>query len=204
MNWLDGKTLRSFGLRFVLLFVVVLAPLPWLADAYTTAFGTVANAFLFVADHGSRIGFRFEPPDSIRASGSWTGVVRVDDRQARQSARMKLDVRSFSYRPIATFLALGIAARLWRGKRNAILLGAGLLVVMALTSAITVISFLRFGVGRVLGFGSGPVSETIYEASTTPAMTFVLPLLCFCGVLWMRRVDDARKNAGQQDAAATL
>jgi hypothetical protein len=185
--WLRSNSPRAFAARFAVLFVIVLAPLPWLADTYTAAYGTAANGLLFVADHGSRFGFRFEAPETIRADGSWTGVIRVEDRRLGQTARMKLDVRAFSYRPLATFIALGVAARLWDRKRDALLFGGGLLVVLALTSGITVVSFLRFGVGRVLGFGSGPIAETIYEAFTTPAMTFVLPVLCFCGVVWAAR-----------------
>jgi hypothetical protein len=83
---------------------------------------------------------------------------------------------------------------MWDRKRNLILFGVGLLALEALTSALTVISFLRFGVGRVLGWGTGSVTETMYEALTTPAMTFVLPLLCFCGVYW--RANHGGTNAG--------
>jgi hypothetical protein len=173
----------GFVLRFAVLFALVHAPLPWLADGYTTAFGTVANGVLFLADHGSRIGFRFEPPNGIARKGSWFGVLRVEDRAARQTARMKLDVRTFSYRPIGTFLALAGAARLPGLRRNIRVVGGGLALTVIITSALAVVAALRFGIGRVLGFGSGPIAETIYEALTTPAMAYTIPLLCFCSSL---------------------
>jgi len=200
MNWIESKAPRAVAVRFAVLFVVLLAPIPWLADAYTTAYGTVANVVLYVADHGSRFGFRFEPPESLRASGSWTGVLRVEDRQLRQTARMKLDVRAFSYRPLATFVALGVAARLWDRRRNATFFGAGLLVMLVLTSALTVAACLKFGVGRLFGIAAGPVSETVYEALTTPAMTFLLPFLCFCVVLFLVKSNHNRENAAQPAA----
>jgi hypothetical protein len=179
VNRFDQNPLYGFAVRFTLIFALLLAPLPYLADTYTSLFGTFANVGLAVADYGARIGFRFEAPSELHWSGSWMAVLRVEDRMAHQTARMKLDVRTFSYRPIATFVALVVAARIKGRRRNAVVWSSGLALTIAVTSTLTVLAALRFGVGRVLGWDSSRLIETIYEALTTPAFTYIVPLLSF-------------------------
>lgn len=180
MMWLRRHPAWAFGLRFCVLLVLLLSPLPWLADTYVGVYGALSNGALFVVDHDARYGFTFEPPASLRPQGSWLAVLRVDDRQAQQTARMKLDVRAFSYRPITSYLALVLAARLKGRRRNVIVLGGGLAVIIGVTTVLTLAAAFRFGIGKVLGFGSGPLVETAFEAFTTPGMQYILPLLCFC------------------------
>ena len=179
MSQWDRRSVAAFWIRFGILFAVAHAPLPWLADSYVTAYETVANVGLFALDGVSRLSFRFEPPDSIRAQGSWTGVLRVEDPRAGERARMKFDVRSFSYRPLATLVALALAARLTERRNSAIVLGGGLALVATITSLIAVLAAFRFGIGRALGFGPSRVIETLYEILTTPAVTYLIPALCF-------------------------
>ena len=187
MSWFEKNPGWAFALRALLLFALFISPLPWVADTYTTIYGTISNGFLMLADHDSRYGFRCEPPPSIRAHGSWTGVLRVEDRGAQEIAHMKLDVRAFSYRPMATFWALALGARLKGRRRKAIVMGGGLALMAAVSACITIIAGLRFGIGKVLGFGDGPVNEAAYEALTTPAMAYVIPLVCFCALVWLAR-----------------
>jgi hypothetical protein len=203
MNWFKKNPGWAFALRAALLFALFLSPLPWVADTYTTIYGTVANGFLILVDHDSRYGFRFEAPETIRAHGSWMGVLRVDDRGAQKTAHMKLDVRAFSYRPMATYLALALGARLKGRRKNAIVLGGGAALMAVVSGCVTVIAGLRFGIGKVLGFGDGPLNEAAYEALTTPAMTYVIPLVCFCVLVWLARESASPKSSpGSNDATA--
>ena len=59
------------------------------------------------------------------------GVLAVEDRRTHKTAHMKLDVRTFSYRPLATFVALGLATRLKGRRKNLLVLGGGLAMMMA-------------------------------------------------------------------------
>jgi hypothetical protein len=188
MSWSKRNPVWAFGLRFCVLLALLLSPLPWLADTYTWVYGAISNGPLFVVDHDARYGFRFEPPATLRTQGSWLAVLRVDDRQTQETARMKLDVRAFSYRPIATYFALVLAARLKGRRRNIIVLGGGLAVMIAVTTVLTLAAAFRFGIGKVLGFGSDPLVETAYEAFTTPGMQYILPLLCFCVFVGLREI----------------
>src|SRR5262249_45311422 len=150
----------AWAARFVVLLAVLLAPLPWLADSYTAAYGAVANIFLAAADHGARYSFRFWPPANVRAQGSWLAVLRVEDHRLDKSAHMKLDVRAFSYRTMATYLAVVLSAGLRGRKRLAYVLIAGLAVVWLVSAVLAVVAGFRFGIGRVLGFGTSPFIET--------------------------------------------
>ncbi len=168
-----------FGLRLVLVFAVLIIPWPYLADSYITGFGHTANAVLWATDTGARIGYRFEPPDEIRANGSWEAILRVEDRQLAQAARMRIGVRTFSYRPVATFAALLMAARLKGWRKNAFVGVTGLALVVLATFALTVLATLRFGLARVLGMHQEQLIETAYESLTTPALLYALPVLVF-------------------------
>ena len=77
---------------------------------YTSLWGTVANGALFVADRGSNVGFRFAPPPAIRAQGSWDASLRLEDRRNGDTRIIEMNVRNFSYRSVATFVALSVAA----------------------------------------------------------------------------------------------
>ena len=179
---LEPRALLRFAVPFVVLFGLTLAPWPYLSDTYTSAFDSIANFVLAATDAGGRVAFRFEPPERIRSAGSWQAVLRVDDRKLGQSARMHLDVRTFSYRPIATFAVAFVAAWLKGWRRNALVGGAGLLIVGAATSFLAVIAVLRFGVAKVLGYGAWQRwIETAYESLTTPAMVYAVPL----ALLWV-------------------
>ncbi len=176
----DRRPTLWFVARFVVFFAVLRAAYPLLAPGYKAAFGTSANVFLWAAEPGGTIQLRFEPWGVVDGRDrDRMAVLRARDRVFGQEARMHVDVRSFSYRPLATFVALMLAFR-WRSRRRAALVaGAGIATVVVLSAALTAVAALRFGLGAVLGFGRGPLVETIYEALTTPAMVYALPILVF-------------------------
>ncbi|HVY39011.1 MAG TPA: hypothetical protein VHM31_13795 [Polyangia bacterium] len=189
-----------FVARFLVIFALLRAAYPVVAPSYKAAFGTAANVFLWAAEPGGTVQLRFEPwgvvdgPDRDRMA-----VLRARDRVFGQEARMRVDVRSFSYRPLATFVALLLAFR-WRSRRRAAVVGlAGFTVVAVLTATLTAVGALRFGLGAVLGFGRGPLVQTIYEALTTPAMLYALPVVVFWALF---RSTDRPPGAPRRPAVA--
>jgi hypothetical protein len=188
MSWFQRNPAWAWGIRFVVLLALFLSPLPFLADAYTTVYGTAYNQVLAVLDSDSRYGFQFEPPSTLQSHGTWLAVLRVDDRRQLKTARMKLDTRAFSYRPLATYVAFALSARLKGRRKNTIVLAGGLAAMIGVTTLLALAAALRFGIGRVVGFGSGPVVETAYEALTTPSMQYAIPFICFCLLTGVREV----------------
>jgi hypothetical protein len=178
VEWPERNVAVAFGIRFAILFAVTLLPVPWLADAYTTVLGRGTNAFLSVFDGPSRVAVRFEPPAHIEAHGSWKADLLLEDRQTGLSTRTRLDARSFSYRPIATFLALAAASfrRGWR--RNAIVWGGGLALMGIATTFLSALPLLSlFGAAGGLGVVPGLVVRTLYQALATPVMMYAVAVL---------------------------
>lgn len=178
MEWPERKVAVRFGIRFAVLFALTLMPVPWLADAYTTVLGRGTNAVLSVLDGPSRVAVRFEPPAHIGAHGSWKADVVLEDRMTGLSTRTRLDARSFSYRPIATFIALAGASfrRGWR--RNAVVWGGGLALMGTVTTFLSALPLLsRFGAAGALGVIPGLVFRTLYQALATPVMMYAVAVL---------------------------
>lgn len=176
----ERRTALWFAARFLVCFALLRAAYPWLAPGYKAAFGGVANVFLSVVEPGETIQLRFEPWSTVEGPDrDRMAVLRARERVFGHEARMHVDVRSFCYRPLATFIALLLAFR-WPSRRPAALVAAvGIPTIAMVSGILTAVAALRFGLGQVLGFGRGPALETIYEALTTPAMVYALPILLF-------------------------
>jgi hypothetical protein len=190
----DRKLALLFLLRFALVFAALLLPIPWLADAYTSAFDSAANCVLYPINELSNVDMRFEPPESIGLQGSWKGKLRILDKRSDQVAHANLNVRTFSYRPLATYLALALAMQLTGRRRNAVIIGGGVLLMLAfgmLFSALPILA--RFTVGGALGIGPGLAVMTLYDAIATPVMVYAVPLITFCA-LTLPRLSDARNT----------
>jgi hypothetical protein len=104
--------------------------------------------------------------------------LRMEDRDVRRAVVAPLDLRSFSYRPMAAFVALAAASTRRGLRRNAILWVGGLglmLVLTTLFSALPVLS--RYGAKGVLGWGAGVAAITAYRALATPVMAYALSVV---------------------------
>lgn len=185
----ERKQALQFLLRFVLLFTVFLMPLPWLADVYTTAFDAAANCVVCpIMNQLSDVSMVFEPPESIARQGSWKGMLRVENDTTRQVAYTKLDVRTFSYRPLVTYLALALAAPLLGTRRKALILGGGALLMIAFGMFFSSLPILsRFSATGALGVAPGLAARTAYEAIATPVMVYAVPLIVFWALALIRR-----------------
>ena len=125
-------------------------PDPFMADIYTSLWGTFANGALFVADHGSNVGFRFAPPPAIRARGSWEASLRLEDRRSGDTSgyrdeRAKLLV---SFGGDVRRASVAAAARRFR-YLLAVLGGA--LATLVLTLVLAAVTAFQQGFGRIYG-----------------------------------------------------
>jgi hypothetical protein len=110
--------------------------------------------------------------------------LRMEDRDVRRAVVAPLDLRSFSYRPVAAFVALAAASTRRRLRRNVILWGGGLglmLVLTTLFSALPVLS--RYGAKGSLGWGAGVAAITAYRALATPVMAYALSAFAWYTVM---------------------
>ena len=191
MNWLRQRPVLVFLLRFTVLFSLALMPIPWLADSYTTLYGAGTNCLLSAVDREASIGARFDPPEAIRAQGSWLLVLRVVDRDTGAVATPRLNVRIFSYLPNVMYLALAVASQQAGWRRCAKVLGTGLPTMLVITTTLSSLPVLaKFAAGGLLGEVPATVVETLYQAFATPIMMYAIPLL-----LWWLMMGVTRPSA---------
>ncbi len=184
----DRKQALLFLFRLALFLGAFLMPLPWLADAYTSAFDVVANGVLLPINALSEIKMHFEPPETINISGSWKGQLRILDERTGQVVHPSLNVRTFSYRPLATYLALALAAPLSGRSKIAVVVGGGSLLMIGFGMLFSSLPILaRLSVGGALGVGPGLAVMTMYEAIATPVMVYAVPLIVFWALALTRR-----------------
>jgi hypothetical protein len=188
VTWLASHPSCAFLLRFVVVLGALLAPIPFMADAYTSLWGTFANGALFVADHGSNVGFRFAPPPAIRARGSWEASLRLEDRRSGDTRVIEMNVRNFSYRSVATFVALSVAAAARRFRYLLAVLGGG--AGQVLTLVLAAIAAFQQGFGRIYGIEAPNVVRMLHAALTTPVMLYALPL----GFFWIASRWEAKRR----------
>jgi hypothetical protein len=188
VNRPERRALIVFGIRFVVVFTVLLLPVPWLPDTYVTLMGGATNAMLAIADAGATVSVRFEPPVRIVQEGSWKANLRVEDRQAWRSTSFRLDMRSFSYRPFATFVALTAATSIQGARRRLALWAGGLLCMFVVTNSFAALPLLsRFAIAGAFGELPGLLVRTLYQATATPVMVYLLPLLVWSLLLLLTK-----------------
>jgi hypothetical protein len=189
------RSVLMFAARFTLVFAILLAPLPYVADTYAIAIGNVTNAILWALDWPSPIAFRYEPPGRITPNGSWKIALRMEDRDVRRAVVAPLDLRSFSYRPMAAFVALAAASTRRGLRRNAIVWGGGLGLMLALTTLFSALPVLsRYATRGLLGSGLGSAAITAYRALATPVMMYAIAAIAWWTV--MRLAEDHVASAG--------
>jgi hypothetical protein len=137
----------------------------------------------------SDVTMEFEPPESIAAQGQWKGNLRIQSNLTGQVAHTNLNIRTFSYRPLATFFALALSAPLGGVRRKALIVGGGSLLMFGLGMFFSALPILaRLSATGALGVASGLAVRTIYEAIATPVMMYAVPLIVFLAftMLWPR------------------
>ena len=176
------KQLLLFALHVVMLLVAFALPWPWLPDVYVTAFDATANLAAVPINAATPVHLRFIPPREIVAKGSWKGELDVSHTTTGEHVRTHLDVRGFSYRPLATYIALALALPSLGRRRSralAVLVGGGVLTVIVgfVLAALPVLS--RLGRSGAFGFETRRIVAMAYEALATPEMVYAIPLILF-------------------------
>jgi hypothetical protein len=196
------RPILLFALRFSLVFALLLVPLPYVAGGYTIAVGHVTNAILSAVDWPLPLRARYRPPEGMTADASWKMPLLMEDREQHRSAVAPVDVRSFSYRPMAAFVALAAASTRRGLRRNAILWGGGLCLMVALTTLFTALPvFARFATWGSLG-GAGIGAVTAYRALATPVMAYVLAALAWWAITRLADITPAagpRPSVGRKE-----
>jgi hypothetical protein len=183
----------AFWLRVVLLFVAALLPAPWMADAYTSLFATATNGVLAAVNSNPWVHFHVQPPVAIRVAGSWKAPLVISGPNAETIGQILINVRTFSYIPMVTFLALALASPLKGWRRNAVVLGGGVAAMAAFTTFFAALPILA-QYARVGAFGSTATKavDTTYQALSTPVMVYFAPLLLWWLLMWLTRPADGQ------------
>lgn len=174
----------GFWLRFAFLFGISWVPIPWLPDAYSTAFAAVANGALAVTDLASSTRSRVHAPQCLRMVGSWKPALTVDG-PGSEHREAPLNVKTFSFRPLAMFLALALASTLEGRRRKLLVIGGGAGAMLGLGTLLTLLPPLtELAVRGQLGDGVGLAVETSYVVLLTPLMVYLVPLLVWWLFMW--------------------
>jgi hypothetical protein len=181
------KALAGFLLRFILVWGFLLLPVPYVPGAYRAVVSTATNAMLWAVDRDSfRIGARCEMPREVR--DPWTVNLRLDDRQLHRSAFLRVSLRTFSYCSMAAFVALVVASRCRGLRRNLLVWGIGLSLMMIATTLFTALPVLaRFGQAGALGSSMGLAVRTMYLACDEPVTVYVVALFVWWATMRLTR-----------------
>jgi hypothetical protein len=161
------------------LLVLAWLPLPYVADVYSTLVARGSNAVVDVIDRGWRVGVTFEPPETVRAWGTWNPTLVLVDRKLGRSLVERWDERTLSWLPVATFVALAaastvFASRPWR--RTALFWLLGLCAMAAITSGMIALGLAApFAQHGALGDTLGLAVRTVHNVVAEPAMMYLIP-----------------------------
>jgi hypothetical protein len=172
-----------FALHLSVVLALLLAPLPYVASAYAIAVGNVTNVVLWPLARLLPLSFRYEPSLELTADAPWKVAVLMEDRKLERRVVAPIDLRSFSYRPMAAFVALAAASTRRGLRRTAILWAGGLCLMFALTTLFTALPVMaRFAAWGSLG-SAGSAAVTAYRALATPVMAYALPVLAWWTIM---------------------
>jgi hypothetical protein len=187
------RAARAFWLRVVLLFTAALLPAPWLADVYTSVFATATNGVLALVNSNPLVHFHLQSPPAIRLAGSWKTPLLMTGPDGQTIGQILINVRTFSYIPVATFLALALASPLRGWRRNAVVLGGGATAMAVFTTFFAALPILaKYAAAGVFGETAGTAVDTSYQALSTPVMVYFVPLLVWWLLMWLTRPADGQ------------
>jgi hypothetical protein len=203
MDRLDRRTAALFSLQVAMLLAACLMPVPWVADAYGSAYAKAMNPFLAAASHFSPVGLRFEPPTIIRMRGAWTVPLVMEAHDTGEVVSIPFDVRALSYRPLTTFLIFALSWPLADRRRKARVVIGGLLLMGLVTTLFAALPMATtLAVAGVFGGAATRAAlETATLALDTPAMTYVIPVLIWWALILATR-SPSRARPGETSSAA--
>ena len=178
------RELLGFFFAFVCVFGGLTLPSPGIGPAYTRAHAALGNRFVEGKSFERGVTLKFEAKDEELGLHPWQLTLTIRGPARAQPVLVPIDLRTLLFLPLAAFVALALAAPLGSARRNARVLGQGLLVLvpaLLLLTALPLLSFLG-GTGPVRAFRLAPalhlVVQTVYRALVAPpGMMYALPLL---------------------------
>jgi len=181
----------QYWLRVALLLVASKLPLPFVPALYTAAFVAMTNPILAVALSGAPEAVQLEAPGPFAVRGSWTAQMHLENRQTHKSTTADFDVRTFSFLPFATFVAIAGAATFTRWRERAIVWGGGLAALYAMTLVVNAIPILaNFADAGLLPQWLSLLVLTLYGGLCTATLLFyALPALLAWGMITLARRD---------------
>jgi hypothetical protein len=159
-------------------------PSPGIGPAYTRAHAALGNRWLEGQSFERGVRLRFEAKDEELAQHPWQLTLTIREPARARPVLVPIDLRTLLFLPLAAFIGLALAAPLGSARRNARVLGQGLLILVPALLVLTALPLLSFlgGTGPVLVFRLAPalhlVLQTVYRALVAPpGMMYALPLL---------------------------
>jgi len=177
-------TIAQFLFAFACVFGGLALPSPGIGPSYARLHAALGNQMVEGKTFERGVEMHFEANEADLAEHPWQVTLRVSDPERRGPVLVPFDLRTLLFLPFATFIALAVAAPLGAARRNARVLGQGLLILvptLLLLTALPLLSFLG-GTGPVRAFRLPPLLhalfQTVYRALVAPpGMMYALPLL---------------------------
>ena len=195
-----AKRIGGFFVRFLVVYVVLMAPWPGLADAWGTLFRAAAQAAFGAFGDGGAVSFRPLPAVQDRKD---TEMLLRNQRFPRAVGRTPMSSRNMAYVPTAFLVALVLATPIpWRRRAGALLFGLVLVSgFAALRLALRLLDV--FSEGNVLSvfdfspFWKGILGGAVKVLVAAPAATYIIPT--FIWILVTFRRGDAPALLGLAD-----
>ena len=192
-----SKMVIAFLLRFVFVLTVCLMPWPRLEEVYGSAVAAVGNALVGDRPVGSGAFLRFDSPPKPHRSDPESKPTFQAELSARSTktgsvVRVPIDLRTLTFIPTVVFVALAIAAPIWKGARGPIVLVSGLVILqLFLAGSIAVPLLLFFSNPRPMQLfqlspAVGHGLDVAYRSLVAPpGMAFAIPGLLWLALLWL-------------------
>ena len=183
-NTSRARLVLQFLFAFSCVFAGLALPSPGVGHLFTRAHAALGNALVegHVFDGG--VSLRFTTSEAALTEHPWQLTLEARDPGRPEPVFVAIDLRTLLFLPFAAFIALSVAAPLGSARRNAQVLGIGLLILEPMLLVLTALPLLSFlgGTGPVQAFRLSPVAyltfQTLYRALVAPpGMMYALPLL---------------------------
>lgn len=187
---LHWKALLQFLFAFACVFGGLALPIPGLGPSYVRAHAALGNALVAGTTFDAGVSLKFVVSDAELAAHPWQLTLQARDPRRTQPVSVPIDLRTLLFLPVAAFAGLALAAPLGSARRNARVLGLGLLLLEPALLLLTALPLLSFfgGTGPVHAFRLSPplhvLFQTVYRALVSPpGMMYALPLLLWWGLI---------------------
>ena len=179
-----------FGLRFACLLGIFMYPWPLVGELYSDAAGTLGN--LLLGDVSAMLHFARPEAQPELAGDRFSTELRAQSPDARAPVRVPIDLRTLTFIPTVVFLALTLAAPLWKSFRGVTVLVLGLLALHAfLIASITIPLVLFFSDPQPMhlfdiGSTLRQMLDVVYRSLVAPpGMAYAVPTLLWLALLWL-------------------